>query len=152
MHRKVLMKKLVTLFCYAFAFPYFSYCNQVWDNTYNTSSKDKLVRLQNRIVQIISNGQPDSNNNGIYHNNHHNLNIFKLHQTNTLLTAKYIFINITILLPDQFSGMFTANNATYHYYTRQGNKLRTPKHNTNIVKCTIRPKGPIVWNKISIDV
>ncbi len=31
--------------------------------------------------------------------------------------------------------------------TRPGNKLRTPKYNTNIVKITVWSKGATVWNK-----
>jgi len=145
--RTVLMKKTLTMLYYAFAYPYFSYCNQVWGNIYNTSL-DKLVRLQNKMVRIISNVGIDTNTNGIYCN----LHILKMNEINTLLTAIHMHKNHHHLLPEQFSEMFTANNATHDYNTRQGNKLRTPKHNTNIVKFTIRSKGPAVWNKITVDV
>ncbi len=45
------------------------------------------------------------------------------------------------MLPEQFGYMLTLKKATHHYYTRQGNKLRTSKYNTYMVQCTIRSKG-----------
>ena len=51
-------------------------------------------------------------------------------------------------LPDCVNDMFVTNNATHNYATRHGNKLRTPKHNTNIRKFSISLSGPKVWNTI----
>ncbi len=38
------------------------------------------------------------------------------------------------------------------YNTRYGNQLRIPKHNTNIIKCTVSLAGPKIWNSIATNI
>ncbi len=49
-----------------------------------------------------------------------------------------------------FNTMAT-NNKTHKYNTHFGNNLRTPKHNTNIVRQTLKYMGTNVWNEIPTE-
>ncbi len=51
-----------------------------------------------------------------------------------------------------FKTMFMTNNKTHKYNTRFGNNLRTSKHNTNIVRQTLKFMGTKVWNEISTEI
>ncbi len=59
------MTKTVNMLYYAFAYPYFSYCNHVWGNTCVTSL-GTISKLQNKLVRIIYNSEYDANAEIIY--------------------------------------------------------------------------------------
>ncbi len=63
--KHILMTKTLTMLYYAFAHPYFSYCNHVWENTCVTSL-DTISKLQNELVRIIYNSEYDANTEIIY--------------------------------------------------------------------------------------
>ena len=49
---KLHKSSLISLY-YSFAFPYFIYCNHVWENTYKTNL-ESIVRVQKKLVRIIT--------------------------------------------------------------------------------------------------
>ena len=50
--RKYLMESSLLTLYYAFIYPYFTYCNTVWGNTYSWFL-EPLTKLQKRAIQII---------------------------------------------------------------------------------------------------
>ena len=50
--KKLYRSSLITLY-YAFAYPYFIYCNAVWGKNYPTTL-DRLIMLQKKLVRIIT--------------------------------------------------------------------------------------------------
>ncbi len=59
------MTKTLTMLYYAFALPYFSYCNHVWGNTCVTSL-DIIYKLHNKLVRKIYNNEYDANTEIMY--------------------------------------------------------------------------------------
>ncbi len=55
-------------------------------------------------------------------------------------------------VPTCFNTMFMTNNKIHKYNTHFGNNLRTPKHNTNIVRQTLKFMGTKVWNEILTEI
>ncbi len=55
-------------------------------------------------------------------------------------------------MPSCFNTMFMTNSKTHDYNTHFGNNLRTPKHNTNIVRQTLKFMGTKGWNEIPTEI
>ena len=66
--RKVFSIECMTNLYYAFIYPYLSYCNHIWGNTYKTTLS-KLQILQNKAIRIITESPHRTNNETLYKQN-----------------------------------------------------------------------------------
>ena len=133
--------------CYCFVFPYVNYCNIVWLNT-NTFKLSNIITLQKRAVRIVSNADYLAHTSELFTRD----KTLKLKQINVLQTAIFMYNLNKGDVPACFNNMFTANNNTHRYNTRFGNNLCVPKHNTNIIKQTLKFTGTKVWNEIPQEI
>ncbi len=107
-----------------------------------------IITLQKRAVRILSNADYLAHSSELFLTH----KILKLNQINILQTAIFKFKLHKDEVPTCFNTMFMANNKTHKYNTLQGNNLRTPKHNTNIVRQTLKFMGTTVWNEIPTEI
>ena len=135
--------KALRMLYYALIYPYLHYGNIIWANTYQ-SSLDPLIKLQKKIVRIISfAGYKD-----------HTLPIFKklsiltFHQINEEKTALFMFRYFNKMLPATFDPFFTLNRDFHNHYTRSATKIHITYVRTNYNKHSIKYRGSQVWNNL----
>ncbi len=119
----------------------------VWGNT-NAFKLNRIITLQKRAVRILSNADYLAHTSDLFLNH----KILKLDQINILQTAVFMFKLHKDEVPTCFNTMFMTNTKTHKYNTPLGNNLRTPKHNTNIVRQTLKFMGTKVWNEIPTEI
>ncbi len=56
------------------------------------------------------------------------------------------------VVPACFNKMYMTYNKTHNYNTCFDNYLRTTKHNTSIVRATLKFMGTTVWNEILLKI
>ena len=93
-------ESLITLY-YSFVYPYLTYCNHIWDATY-VSNLMKLIKLQNRIVRVISNAKYRESAHPLYKT----LGIMKFVDINKNLIARFMFRYCNNKLPVLFNSYF----------------------------------------------
>ena len=128
----------------AFIYPYFTYCIEVWGNTYK-SYLEPLVKLQKRAIRTIVGAQKCA---------HTALLFINL----KLLNTKEIYIYCVQLsmykyhqniLPSIFSDFFVWNNSVHEYDTRQQNLFHVPLIFTKPLSRTVRVSGVTLYNQFS---
>ena len=136
-------KNILTQLYYTLAFPYFIYCNVTWAANYITNL-DKLIKIQKKLVRIISNSEFNAHTSPIFKD----LNLLPFNQINIYMTAVFMFRVINNLIPVAFQDMFLHIFNVHSYITRQANSLYIPRYRTTRCKFAIKCHGPIVWNTI----
>ena len=129
---------------YAFIYPYYHYCNEVWGNAYPSHLR-RLYVLQKRAIRIIAKVEPLTPSSTLFKR----LKILTLPSINFHLTAQFMFRVFRHLLPNLFDDMFIRNVDVHHYHTRQNKDVHVPPIRTNRTKMTISYKGVIIWNNIN---
>ncbi len=119
----------------------------VWGNT-NAFKLNSIITLQKWAVRILSNADYLAHTSELFLNH----KILKLDQINILQTAIFMFKLLNDEVSTCFNTMFMTNNKTHKYNTRLGNNLRTPKHNANIVRNTLKFMDTKVWNEIPTEI
>ena len=129
---------------YALVYPYLTYGNLIWGNTYKTRIK-KLLNVQKKIIRLMTfksyleHTEPMFKELGI-------LNIFRI---NDNLTATFMFRYHHLQnLPEVFENYFVTNNQIHKHNTRNASKLHKSFKRTNYVKHTLCNKGIDVWNEL----
>ena len=132
------------LYC-SLILPYFSYCNVVWANTYQSHLK-KLCSLQNKIIRIISttNNRPSTDKNSLFHS----LKLLKLNDINKLQQCNLLYRCLNSQLPPKFCNLFTPVSSVHNFNTRSANHIYIPKHRKMIFQHNIRYTGPKIWNDL----
>ena len=114
--REVFHAETLKTLYYTFLYPYFSYCIEVWGNTY-CSYLDPLAKLQNRAIRLITGC-------GI------RARLFPLYKDLRLLSLRKIYLYNVLLfmykrhhgiLPNMFYSLFTVNRDITGRDTRQSN-------------------------------
>ncbi len=75
-----------------------------------------------------------------------------LDPVNIRQTAIFMFKLYKAGVPACFNTVFMTNNKIHNHNMHFGNNLKTPKHNTNIVKQTLKFMHTKVWNEIPLDI
>ena len=128
----------------AFIYPYFTYCIEVWGNTYQ-SYLEPLIELQKRAVRTIVGARKYA----------HTAPLFREWK---LLNIKEIYIYCVQLLrykyhhsilPSIFSDFYVRNNSIHEHHTRQQNPLHVPLIFTKPLSKTIRVSGVTLYNHFS---
>ena len=128
---------------YAFVYPYFHYCNEIWGNAYATHLK-RLKVLQKRAIRIISMKSQYVHTTPLFKK----FNILRLSDINTYLIGQFMHRAHYSSLPTALCDMFVRNVDVYSYSTRQRHDFHLPKPRTNLSKMCMRYKGALTWNSL----
>ena len=139
--RKYLKESSLLTLYYAFIYPYFTYCNTVWGNTYS-SFLEPLAKLQKRAIRIICGARKYDHT-------------YPLFQQLSILSIKNLYIYSAQIflykyyrqsIPIIFSGFFTTNENIHNHYTRQTNQLHTQLAKSSQRSRTLRYSGVKINN------
>ena len=148
--RKIFSKETLLTLYYSFIYPYLNYCIHVWGSAV-TTSLDRIIKLQKRIVRIICGVSRDAHTEPLF-NELSVLNINKLHMYNVGL---FMYKHHHGWLPQIFN-MFERNSDLHMHMTRQYNLLHVPKFKTEYGKRCFRYQAVKIWNTIystlSVDI
>lgn len=136
---------LLTLY-YSLIYPYLTYCNLVWANTYPTNLH-KLHLLQKRFVRIATNSNFRAPSSPLFAK----LKISTIFDINILQISIFIYkvTHQSHVLPNQFQQYFRANSSFHSHATRQAGHLHRPRCNTTRGQYTIKYRGILLWNEHS---
>ena len=86
---------------YSFIYPYFTYFNNIWGDTYKTRLK-QLVMLQNKAVRILSHAGNRTHSDPMYKK----LDIMKVENFNMYLIGRFMFCVSIDKVPQSFKILF----------------------------------------------
>ena len=141
--RKYLNKDTMLSLYYSFIYPYLTYCNQVWGNTYKTYI-EKIIIQQKRAIRIIA-GVPRFHPTDPLFSE---MKLLKFMYINKYLVGRLMFRIHNHELENIFSDFFTVNNELHTHDTRQALHYHIPSPKTNLGKSCLRYHGAVIWNKI----
>ena len=142
--RKYLNKRTLQQLYYTFIYPYLSYCNHVWGNTYSTYLK-RLTLLQKRALRIITFSGFREHTDVLFQN----LKILKIREINKHLLGQFVYKYSENMLPRTFNGMFRLNADIHSYNTRSANKFHVNVVKSDLGKRSIRHTSILLWNSIA---
>ena len=123
--------------------PYFDYCSQVWEGLGATLC-NKLQRLQNRAVRIITKSGYEVPVNLLNQLGFPNLETRRNHQLNTLMYKVRHEMG-----PSSLSNMFQKTSEVHKHQTRQAkHDFVPPKPKTNYLKKAFSYRGAAAWNNL----
>ena len=99
---------------HAFIYPYFTYCNHVWGDTYK-SNLQKFVILQNKIVRMISHVKPTAGCKPLYDK-----------CINYYLLARFMYRLCFDQVPSLFKPLFQRNQELHNYSNRPADHFHIP--------------------------
>ena len=135
-------KNSLKLIYYALVYPYLTYGNLVWGNTYPTRLK-KLFNIQKKIVRLICFKLYTDHSEPLFFN----LKILNVYKINDYLCSLFMYrYNYGKKLPDLYINYFKQNKEVHNYNTRNRNKLHVSYKRTDYRKYTVFSKGISIWN------
>ena len=140
-------RNTLKLIYYALAYPYLTYGNLVWGNTYPTRLQ-KLMNVQKKIVGLICFKSYTDHSEPLFLD----LKILNIYKINDYLCSIFMYIyrfNYCQNLPDFYSNYFKQNNEFHSYNTRNSTKLHVTLITANILSSTKASLYGIVLMKIS---
>lgn len=141
--KRYLHKEILCNLYYTFAYPYFTYCNIVWGNTFKTYLS-QVEKLQKRIIRIITCSPYRAYTYPLYKENKL-LDIYEIHEyVYSFFMYKYYHDD----LPSVFENFFIQNQTVHSYSTRQSNHFHLPKCKSDLSQRCTRYNGAVVWNSI----
>lgn len=131
---------LITLY-YSFTYPYFTYCIELWGNTYKTYM-DSLFLLQKRIIRIITSSK----------RNEHTASLFK--KLEILPLSKLFEYRILMMLykfenkkvPVILQNIFTKQTSVHSYNTRNASSLTMPKLSVEACRRSFIYAAIVIYN------
>ena len=126
---------------YTFIYPYISYCNHVWGNTFKKYLK-KIELLQKRIIRLITFSKFKANTSELFKD----LKILKCHEIHTYLISQFLYRYRNNLLPSSFKNQFIINHDVHNYNTRSQDKFHIGKFKTEVGKRFLTYYGIVKWN------
>lgn len=149
--KKLLNKSALLNLYNAFVFPYLIYCVEVWGNALSVHTQP-LIRLQNKIVRIITNSPPKTRTESIYRDSgilpfdtlvKHRIGLlmFKLHKG---------------IAPKSLNNLYKRNQDVHSHFTRQTLHLHSMRGNNEFIYRTFIFQSVHLWNiilqNINVDV
>ena len=129
---------------YALVYPYLTYGNIIWCNTYKTRIQ-KLMNIQKKIVRLMCFKSFSEHTEPIFKK----LTILNIFQINDFLTSLFMFRYFNLKnLPEIFTHYFKTNCDVHHHNTRKKSMLHKSYKRTNYVKYTLSNKGIDIWNNL----
>ena len=129
---------------YSLVYPYLTYCNVVWGNTFKTHLKP-LIALQRKAVRCLN------------FRNHNEfgtdalmleLKLIKFCDLNKYLTCQFMHKLNSGDVPNVITNYFIINNSVHDYNTRLSKGFHIPKIVNDHGKRTLQYNGCFLWNKI----
>ncbi len=141
-------RNTLKLIYYALAYPYLTYSNIIWGNTYPTRLQ-KLMNVQKKIVRLICFKSYTDHSEPLFLD----LKILNIYKINDYLCSLFMYRskNSQNNLPDFYCDYFKQNNEFHNYNTRNSTKLHVSYQRTNYRKHTVFNKGITVWNCLNED-
>ena len=137
--RRKLQKSSLISFYYSFAFPYFIYCNHVWESTYRTNLNNAVL-MQRKSICIIT----CSHTEPLMFANR----LMSLSNINVYMTCIFVYQSLDGCAPDIFNDFYTSNRNVTDYETRQACDLHVPYGRLDIRRNSMKIHGANVWNSI----
>ena len=125
--KHVVSKDTLKSLYYTLAYPYFTYCNVAWGNTFKTYMSH-LIILQKRIIRILS-----GNVSRLAHTEplFKKQEILKFNVLHQYQIAQFMFSVIKGDISEVFNDMFMYNSDVHHYNTRQSHLFHIPPVSSN---------------------
>jgi hypothetical protein len=140
-------KNTSKLIYYALVYPYLTYGNLVWGDTYPTRLQ-KLLNVQKKIVRLICFKSYMDHSEPIFLQ----LKILDIYIINDYLCSLFMCrFNYCQILPDFYNDYFKQNNEL-NYNTRNSTKLHVSYKRTNYRKYTVFNKGVSIWNCLDKEI
>ena len=98
-------------------YPYLTYCNVIWANTYSTRLRS-IFMLQKKIVRIITFSNYTEESRPLFKS----LKILDIYELNTYLTGIFMYWYYHGNLPAYFINFFVQNESIHSYNTRSATK------------------------------
>ena len=137
-------RNTLKLIYYALSYPYLTYGNLVWGNTYPTRLQ-KIMNVQKKIVRLICFKSYMDHSEPLFLD----LQILNIYKLNDYLCNIFMYrINNSPILPEFYNSYFKLNNEIHNYNTRNSTKFHVNYKRTNHRKFTVFDKGITLWNKI----
>ena len=141
-------KNTSKLIYYALVYPYLTYGNLVWGNTYPTRLQ-KVLNVQKKIVRLICFKSYMDHSEPIFLQ----LKILDIYKINDYLCSLFMYrFNYCQILPDFYNDYFKQNNELHNYNTRNATKLHVSYKRTNYRKYTVFNKGVSIWNCLDKEI
>ena len=124
---------------------HFDYCSVVWGNCAKTLS-DKLQRLQNRAVRVLTNTCYDADANQLLKE----LGWENLETRRQKLKAEMVYKSLNGLAPNYLSSRFIQRSDVITAYNLRDSdgKLAIPLPRTNYYKNSFGYSGAVLWNSL----
>ena len=124
---------------------HFDYCSVVWGNCAKTLS-DKLQRLQNRAVRVLTHSSYDADANQLLKE----LGWDNLETRRQKLKAEMVYKSLNGLAPNYLSSKFIQRSDVITSYNLRDsdNKLAIPLPRTNHYKNSFAYSGAVLWNSL----
>jgi len=126
--------------------PYLYYCNIVWA-TRPSTALNELFRYQKKVIRIMTFSHWQAHSEPIFIK----LEILNVFNINKLQIGCFVYNAVSYSLPEYFCTMFSRNSSVHSYSTRQSDDLRIVRYSSNLVKYTLRSRGPLLWNALPED-
>ena len=124
-------------------YPYFIYSYTTWAITYK-SSLDIMVKLQKKIIRIITFSGYNAHTNVLFHK----FKILSFQSLDVYLTGLFMYKVKYHLVPNVIRTLFTDIVNIHDYNTRQRNNFYSRSFRTNLGKFSITSHGPFIWKSI----
>ena len=141
-----LNRKALFILYYSLIYPYLSYANALWGNTYATHL-NVLFLLQKRAIRVISLSKRLDHTQPLFKK----FNILTLSNINifSCLIISHNFVHHPNHLPSVFKHFFTRQLHVHYYVTRgQTHNLYKPIYKSNLSLYFLKIKCPREWNKL----
>ena len=126
---------------YALIYPYLSYGNIAWGNTYSTRLQP-IRRLHKKIIRLITFSKFSDHTSPLFRE----LSILPLEDINNEGIALFMFRYFNNMLPSSFNDFFCLNKDVHRYNTRSSTNIHKTQACTNYQTHSIKHKGISGWN------
>ena len=141
--RRKLQKSFLISLYYSFAFPYFSYCNHVWGNTYLTNLNNAVI-VQKKLIRIITCSPFRAHTEPLMFANR----LMSLSNINFYMTCIFVYQCLDGCAPDIFNDFCASNRNVHDHETRQACDLHVPYGRLDIRRNSMKIHGANMWNSI----
>ena len=128
---------------FAFVYPYFNYCIDVW-GCCGRQQFQSLFILQKRAIRIISGVSRRAHTEPLFIS----LDILPLESVYILATSLFMYKHYYRFLPAVVDDFFQSNSAIHSVNTRRRNHLHVPITRSKSGTLSIRFRGVHIWNQI----
>ena len=124
---------------------HFDYCSVAWGNCTKTLS-DKLQRLQNRAVRVLTQSSYDADANQLLKE----LGWDNLQTRRQKLMAEMVYKSLNSFAPNYLSSKFIQRSdvSTSYNLRKSDNKLAIPLSHTNYYRNSFGYSGAVLWNSL----